>query len=283
MASVVASIGFLVVTGWWRKAGRRRVLGVDVPVPRPITLLSGLCTSGIIATTTLAYTFTGVSIVFVMLLMRGGVLAIAPVVDRISGRHVRWFSWVALLLSIASLLTATLNGGGTAITLWCAIDVVCYVGFYFVRLNLMSRLAKSDVPDANLRYFVEEQLVSSPVLLLILAVAAAAGEPNLRAGFVDFWSRPDWAYGIIIGLFSQGAGLFGGLIFLDRRENTFCVPVNRASSVLAGLVGSYGLVHFFAAAKEPPGSELAGAGLIILAIAALSIPPIVERRRARAA
>ncbi len=44
-------------------------------------VLSGLGTAIIIGTTTLAFTFTGVSILFALLLMRGGVLIIAPTVD----------------------------------------------------------------------------------------------------------------------------------------------------------------------------------------------------------
>ena len=49
----------------------------------------------------------------------------------------------------------------------------------------------------------------------------------------------------MIGVLSQGTGIFGGLILLDRRENTFCVPVNRASSILAGVLASLSLAFFF--------------------------------------
>jgi hypothetical protein len=68
-------------------------------------VLSGVCASGIIATTTLAYTFKA-TIVFVMLLMRGGALVLAPIMDVITGRKIRWFSTVALILSLASLVTS---------------------------------------------------------------------------------------------------------------------------------------------------------------------------------
>jgi len=59
---------------WWRYASRHELFGRSVPGPRRLTLLSGACTSMVVVTTTLAYTFDGVSIVFAMLLMRGGVL-----------------------------------------------------------------------------------------------------------------------------------------------------------------------------------------------------------------
>ena len=63
----------------------------------------------------------------------------------------------------------------------------------------------------------------------------------IRWGFTDIWSSPLLGAAIAIGVMSQGTGIFGGLILLDKRENTFCVPVNRASSVLAGLGASLAL------------------------------------------
>jgi hypothetical protein len=45
-----------------------------------------------------------------MLLMRGGVLAIAPIADLVGGRVVRWFSWVALALSAMAMAAAGFRG-----------------------------------------------------------------------------------------------------------------------------------------------------------------------------
>ena len=50
-------------------------------------LISGVATAVIIGTTTLNYTFVGISILFALLLMRGGVLILAPVVDTLLGRQ----------------------------------------------------------------------------------------------------------------------------------------------------------------------------------------------------
>ena len=91
-ASTVGMLTCLTVARWWRFAGRRELFGVVVPWPGRWTFLSGLCTAAIIATTTLSYTFSGVSIVFVMLLMRGGVLRHA-FLDQLDGLadHVQAF------------------------------------------------------------------------------------------------------------------------------------------------------------------------------------------------
>ncbi|NUN13529.1 MAG: hypothetical protein HUU55_07825 [Myxococcales bacterium] len=277
LASFVGMVGFIWAMGWLRHASKLQIGSLAIPFPTMWTFLSGLCTSGIIATTTLAYTFTGSSIVFMMLLMRGGVLVIAPVVDALTGRHVRWNSWIALLLSLAALLVAFSDGINTTMSAIAAVDVTLYLLFYFVRLRLMSRLAKNTSPGANVRYFVEEQLVAAPALVLLLCLVALFGQgampETIRAGFSDMLTGDYLAIALIIGLCSQGTGIFGGLILLDARENSFCVPVNRASSILAGLVASYGLVWLYNS-RQPSGHEWAGAAFILLAIGFLSYSTI---------
>ena len=88
-AAMLTSIAFITAAGWWRHAGRRTVLGRSLPWPSRYTALSGLGSSLVIITTTLAYTFPGTSIIFVMLLLRGGLLVLAPIVDAVAGRQVR--------------------------------------------------------------------------------------------------------------------------------------------------------------------------------------------------
>jgi hypothetical protein len=279
MATVLTSITFLIATGWWRYAGRRQLGRFSIPFPDRLTFLSGLCSAGIIGTTTLAYTYKE-GIVVAQLLLRGGVLMLAPVVDLIARRRVKWFSWLGLALSLVGVLLPFVVDPSFSISRGLAIDVAIYLGCYFVRLQLMSRRAKSDAPDANLRYFAEEQLVSSPALLVGLVIACLAGHAEIGAGFSSFFHRPVWLVGLAIGVMSQGTGIFGGLILLDKRENTFCVPVNRASSMLAGVVGTFALVALLGA-RPPHWPELVGAGFIIGAIAALALPPMLAKRRAR--
>jgi drug/metabolite transporter (DMT)-like permease len=283
LASLVGMFVFLSAMRWWKFAGRREIFGRSIPVPGIWTFSSGLCTAAIIATTTLAYTFSGVSIVFMMLLMRGGVLITAPLVDFVSRRKVRWFSWLALSLSLGALLVAFFGKtqSSLAMTLVAGIDVAVYLASYFIRLRFMSRLAKSDDPNATKRFFVEEQMTATPAVVFILAVIALInhGEMmgDIRRGFTTFFLGDRVFEAIVIGLFSQGTGVFGGLILLDKRENSFCVPVNRASSILAGICASYALYLFLG--KRPPSSvELAGAALVVCAIVVLSLPSLLKKR-----
>ncbi len=283
LTSLAVMLAFLTATGWWKYAHHRVIAGRSLPTPTRWTALSGLCTSAILTTTTLAYTFDGVSIVFVMLLMRGGVLILAPLVDALTGRRTRWFSWVGLALSLASLVVAFSEDGGYLITAACALDIAIYLAAYFVRLRFMSRLAKSDDREATLRYFVEEQLVATPATVVLLIVAALVGEgpwmDSIRDGFLHLPSEA-FLPTVLIGALSQGTGIFGTLVFLDKSENTFSVPVNRSSSILAGVCAS-ALLAALAGVPMPSGYQLAGAGLVLLAIVALTLGPALEQRRAR--
>ena len=286
IASTLGMFALITLMGWWRYASRSEILGRDIPHPGRWTFFSGLCTAAIIVTTTLAYSFSGVSIVFMMLIMRGGLLILAPVVDALSGRSTRWFSWAGLLLSLGALLVAFSDKEGYELTVVSAVDVTVYLASYFVRLRLMSNLAKSEDPEDSWRYFVEEQIVASPAVLVVLALLAlgdvgAVGHA-LRAGFTDIWGKDILPHACAVGLLSQGTGVFGGLILLSKQENTFCVPVNRSSSIMAGVVASLALALLYDN-PMPSNAQLIGAGLIVGAIFFLTLPPMIERKRAQAA
>jgi NADH:ubiquinone oxidoreductase subunit 6 (subunit J) len=287
IAALLTSLVFITAAGWWKHSGRRKVFGFSIPFPSRYTALSGLGSSAIIMTTTLAYTFSGLSIPFMMLLLRGGLLILAPIVDGISGRRITWPSLLALGLSLASLAVAFLGeGANTALTVVAVVDVLIYLGAYFVRLRFMSRLAKSSDRNLTKRYFVEEQLVATPALVLTLVILAAVGPAHLaqplRDGFSGHGGITALLLTVVIGILSQGTGIFGGLILLDRRENSFCVPVNRASSMLAGLCAALVLMIFLGA-RSPSTSEYIGASLVIAAILVLSLPGVfAARRRAEA-
>lgn len=279
-ASLVAMELFLAGTGWWRSASRVRVGRFDVPTPTRWTALSGLCGATILTTTTLAYTIGGISIVFMMLLLRGGMLAMAPIVDALSGRKVQLPSWIATALTLAALAVSVVGRGDSfALPLVAIADVSAYLVAYFVRLRFMSKLAKSDSAEVTRRYFVEEQLVSTPAAFLALALLALFGVQEIRAGFtvLPFTGQAPWA--LLIGVLSQGTGIFGALVLLDKRENSFSVPVNRASSLLAGVLASLTL-WALGAGKPLEVREAVGAALVISAIVVLSVPALLKRKAA---
>ena len=279
--SLVGMFLFLSALGWWKSAGQRTFAGRSLPMPGRWTFLSGLCSAAIIGTTTLAYTFDGTSIVFMMLWMRGGVLVLAPIVNLISRRKVRATAWGALVLSLAAVSMATAGGVELKLSSWAMADIAVYLTAYFIRLQFMSRMAKSPDPESRRRYFVEEQMVATPAIVLFLALLALWGQGpamlELRHGFTEVLVSGAAGWLVLIGLLSQGTGVFGALILLDPRENSFSVPVNRASSIIAGVLAAYGL-HVFSGAPAPGFAELLGAGLVVAAMLLLSAPTLLRRR-----
>jgi hypothetical protein len=273
LASLLATVGLLLGTGWWRRADGIRVGRWLLPAPGRWTLLSGLCSAVIIATTTLAYTFAGASIVFMMLLMRGGLLVLAPLVDGLSQRRVSSRAWLGLALSLCGVGVAAVGRWDLRFGWVAALDVAAYLLAYFCRLRAMSHVAKTDESAVRMRYFVEEQIVSTPALVAVLAILGAVGVgpqlQALRVGFEVLWQTGATLEQLGIGAFSQAAGVFGALILLQPQENSFCVPVNRASSILAGVVATAGLAAL-QLGPAPDGRELVGAGLVLLAVVVLA-------------
>jgi protein-tyrosine-phosphatase len=266
-------LGFITVMRWWKYAGRREFFGVQIPFPRPLTFLSGVCMATIMGTTTLAFTFGGLSIVVVLVLLRGGTLIIAPTVDRIVGRRVRWFSWTAMLVSLAAVLVALSDAANYVLTIAAIIDVAAYLTAYFFKLQFMSRLAKSDQRSATLRYFVEEQMVASPLLVIALVVMAFIGAGDVMMGFREglttFATTPGAFFAALVGLFYAALCICTTLIFLDRRENTFCMPMHCGSSMLSGFTATAILAYFYGQ-SSPTAAQNVSAGLIIVALGVLS-------------
>src|SRR5712692_3008690 len=127
IATVVGMYCFISAMRWWKYARRRQILGVSVPFPRRITFLSGVCMATIMGTTTLAFTFGGLSIVLVLVLLRGGTLMIAPLVDAIVGRRVRWFSWAAMFVSLLAVLVVLIDAGNYWLSAAAAVDIIAYL------------------------------------------------------------------------------------------------------------------------------------------------------------
>jgi protein-tyrosine-phosphatase len=270
----------ITLLGWWKYAGRRRVLGLNIPWPGRWLALSGLGSALIIACTTLAFTFTGISILLALLMMRGGVLILAPVVDTVQRRRVRWFSWVALGLTLLALGVTFADVGSYDLTAVAVLNIAFYLAGYTLRLPCITRLAKSPGKDAARRYFVEELLAALPLLVLLPALLALVGPgevgSELRRGFTTFLLDGAAVPALLVGVLYACLYVFGTLIYLDCRENTFCVPLNRCSSVLSGVAAAY-VLHLCFGQEAPGVYQLLGTGIVVTAILFLS--PLHHFRR----
>lgn len=267
---------FVQVCGWTRLTRRISVGGISIPWPTGWTALSGLGASLILFTVPLSFTFKDVSIPFMQLLMRGDVLVIAPCVDWLIGKRVRWYSWAALVL-VAGGLTLTLRARGGLHLSGLAIGTVClYTLGYFVRLLAMSRVGKGNAAKPAQAYFVEEKLVAYPLAVAAVALLSVCGSGSQRGellyGFVGVWESGQVGILAALSLLIVVLSVFSLLILLQERENTFCVAFERAGSILAGIIAAY-VLSGTNLGPAPAIAELQGAGLLVLAIILLSVAP----------
>ena len=129
---------FIWLSGWHREANAVPLGRWRFPVPTRLTFISGLGTALVLFTVPLSLTFQGVSIPFIQLIMRGDILIIAPIVDLMFGRKVRWWSWAALLMVAFALLLTLADRGGLKLPPLAVLTVVFYTLGYFIRLEVLA-------------------------------------------------------------------------------------------------------------------------------------------------
>ena len=264
---------FITLKRWWKYGRKRRTFGLNLVFPRRQTVISGLGFAIIIFTTTLAYSFSTISIVLALVLMRAGVLIMSPIIDRVFRRRIRWFSWVGLVLSLVALVISFTGFRDYRLSLGALLNLAAYLCGYALRIPAMTQIAKTGEPDIALEYFVEEQAVAMPVLIFLPCLVALLGKgeiaDELRAGFVHLFSGPIGLGGLMIGLFYAGLGICLSFIYLDRRENTFCMPLFACSSLLSGITASY-LLAWWMHGPKPHGVDISAALVIMFALLVMS-------------
>jgi protein-tyrosine-phosphatase len=92
---------------------------------------------------------------------------------------------------------------------------------------------------------------------------------GFRVGFSSFLGSTEAIYAVLVGLFYAALCVCTTLIFLDRRENTFCMPMHCGSSLLSGFTASYALALLLDQ-RPPSAAQAASAALIVLALGFLS-------------
>jgi len=280
--TTLAMWSFIALSGWSRAAHTVRLASFHIPVPTSWRLVSALAATLLALSTPLSFTFPGVSIPFIQLLMKAGVLLIAPAVDLASGRRVHWYSWVALLLAASGLLIALRARGALNLPPLCLLVIAMYLGGYFVRLTAMSKAAKTGDPHTLKRYFVEEQVAAWPFAIVagsaLLAFGRGNGFDQLRWGATHLWTAPVLPELIGIAMLTTLLGALSLVILLNARENTFCVPLERSASVLGGLAAAYVLAALYGLPFPTP-AELIGAAFLVAAMVVLSLGPRLSRQK----
>jgi hypothetical protein len=282
IVATFAMWAFLWAFGWLKAAHHVRLGDISIPVPTKLTAVGGIGAGLILATVPLSLTFPGVSIPFIQLLMRGDALIVAPLVDWLAGRKVHWYSIVALIMVAMAMAFTISMRGGLHIPFLCLVVIVLNMLGYFLRLMIMTRLAKNPDPESRKRYFSEEQLVAYPLVLSILGVLALVGgvKPllDIRWGFMDLWSQSIAWVVLPLGVGVMLAGVVAAYILLNKRENTYCVPLERSASVIGGVIAAY-VLYRMKGYPAPTAAEMIGVGVLICAIVVLSVGPELGKKK----
>lgn len=286
IVSMLTTYVFIWWSGWHRDANAVTLGGARVPIPTRYTLLSGLGTALVLFTVPLSFTIPDVSIPFIQLLMRGDILLIAPIVDLMFGRRVRWWSWAALAMVLVAMVITLGDRGGLKLPPIAILTVILYTIGYFIRLAVMTKVSKSGDPASIRKYFVEEKVIALPLAIVVLALISASGiggqSGELAWGFVAVWTDPVMPKLFFLGFTLTIISIFAAVILLDARENAYCVPLERAASLIAGVGGAV-LLAWGWGLPMPRVAELAGAGILIAAIVLLSVAPRLSRKPLEAA
>jgi uncharacterized membrane protein YdcZ (DUF606 family) len=291
VGNVLANAAFLTLSGWWRNISVTKRLGITIPKIRWYIFISGICTVGQIFSAIWAYAYGGASLAVVSILMKGGVLMLAPIVDVIAKkrrRKIYWPSLVAAVLSFLALMIASVQKANSNITLICALDVALYLFVHSIKLSIMSRWAKSEDKRERRQYIIEEQIVISIVLtstLLILGIIGSGMSPDsalnqVWSGYAVLPAKGFVLMPMSIGVAAVGMGIFQSLIFLDRRENTFCVAIIQSSGIISGFIVTYLLSVFYNQPRIGT-NEIVSAAIVVCAISFLSYRGAVEKMSLR--
>ena len=218
---------------------------------------SGVMTAVVVPTTTLLYSFQGISVMVAMTIMRGSVIIIGRIVDAIQIKQGILHKKVyieenmgvlfAILAVSLKVLTGSRDGGANPLTsIPVMVIFFSYIIAYAVRIYIMNfyknTRPKQSKVDNNKAFFAIEQFASTAtiwlVALIIFIIAIrtdavgtritpfvnAIRKPVPGFGKAMFWGT---AYGIV-AFFSVFLFMFKG------RTATFAGLVNRLTSLIAG-------------------------------------------------
>jgi protein-tyrosine-phosphatase len=278
---------FVLATGWWRYSRRRRIAGRDVPFPGRYTAEAAFWMAIIVLTTTLNFTFPGASIVFMLVLMRIGTLIISPTMDLVRRWRIQWYSAAALILCMVSAAIALTDIDNYTLTIGAVLSLGLYCLGYTMRFRVMSTQAKTGDRHLDRQYFIEEHMTTPVWMLALVAIPALVNVGpwmhSLREGFTTFMTTSMVFPAMLIGVCYEGLFIMTSLIFLDRREYSFCMPVHVTSSLLAGVAASFALFGLYSA-PLPSNAQYVAAAVVVLAALILSYPTLrdfVARRLGR--
>lgn len=205
----------------------------------PDTLQAAAASATILLASTLAYGQPDVSLLLPLLLMKGGPNIWGVLLSWLRGEGVTLRARVVLALAVTAVVAVLWHKLdfhaqlGVGVALMCA---TVYVLAHYPKLSVMSRY-RGDVGFLITEMSGTLLFAVPAALALVMATAAWKHQPltpmlGQVAHLLSSWKL--W----LMAIASEGAGLFGGLIFMARMASALSVSINRCTSLLGGFLAT---------------------------------------------
>lgn len=260
----IIATGVVLILKWYHLDSIKKIrfMGVMIPSELPYILASGVCTAVVIPTTTLLYSFKGISVMVAMVIMRGAVIIIGRVVDEIQIRQgilkkkvfaEENFAMILALFAVSINIVADEGSGNESVftSLPAMIIFGSYILAYSFRIYIMNyyKNTRHDdcKKDTNKAFFAIEQIASTSALIMVtVAIVVFARSFDITGEritpFVNavISPNPEWSHWAFIAGIAYGVvAFFSVFLFMFKgRTATFAGLVNRLTSLIAGTVST---------------------------------------------
>lgn len=261
---VIIATGVVLILKWYHLDSIKKIkfMGVMIPSEIPYIIASGVCTAVVIPTTTLLYSFKGISVMVAMVIMRGAVIIIGRVVDEIQIRQgilkkkvfaEENFAMMLALFAVSINIIADEGSGNESVftSLPAMIIFGSYILAYSFRIYIMNyyKNTRHDdcKKDTNKAFFAIEQIASTTTLIMVtVAIVVFAKSLDITGEritpFVNAVTAPNptWSHWAFIAGIAYGVvAFFSVFLFMFKgRTATFAGLVNRLTSLIAGTVST---------------------------------------------
>ncbi len=283
------SLLVVLIGRWYRfESNQKTNLGpFTVPVEFLYIIPSGICTAVVVPTTTLMYTFDGISVMVAMTLMRGSIIVISRAVDEVQIRQgilkkkvyleENLAVIIAILVVVLEILSPAKGGKSPFRSLPVMVIFTSYILSYTLRIYIMNYYKNTrprGATGSNKGFFAIEQITASIVVALVaLAVVAAHWAGYIEGPRSSCMARaivqPNlawWHWAVLAGTAYGVVSFFSVFIFMFKgRTATFAGLVNRITSLVAGTVATLIFAWAFGG-KYPHVMDWVGLGLIFVAV-----------------
>ncbi|MBS4028205.1 MAG: hypothetical protein KGZ58_06135 [Ignavibacteriales bacterium] len=298
IGGMLTALGIVIVMRWYKLKSNQMISvgGISIPEEVKYILPSGLMTAIVIPTTTLMYTFEGMSVMVAMVIMRASVIVISRAVDAVQiGQGIlkkrvyaeENYAVVFALLAAGINLFYVQSGDFDFLNNSAAVIILSsYIVAYSIRIYIMNYFKNTrgkGIPLDNNGFFGIEQIFAFFFVVLIsLFIYFSAPSlgwevPQVTLFRESFYkSNTLWFLGVVSGTAFGLVAFFSVFLFMFKgRTATFAGLVNRLTSLTAGTVATL-LSAIILGAKFPKMQDWISLAFILVAVWFLTVS---ERKR----